>query len=109
MVGILERPGRKPRGQKLGFVEVSLAEKCVELEQQSVDELVVVLGKIDGLVAHLHRFGEVTEWVNVDLGGVQHGLEVGVVEGDRLAIAFDRVLEVALQRGDIAQEVVGLG
>src|SRR5262249_27221395 len=39
----------------------------------------------------------------------QHGLQVGVIEGDGLAVRFDGLLAVALQGGDEAEQVVGFG
>ena len=55
------------------------------------------------------RLVVVAERVDVDLGRVEHRLEVGVVERDGLAVGLDRLLAVALERGDEAEQVVRLG
>src|SRR5687768_18566608 len=45
----------------------------------------------------------------VDLGRVQHRLEVRVVEGDGLLVVLDRLVELALEGCDVAEQIVGLG
>ena len=55
------------------------------------------------------RLVEFAERVDVHFGRVQHRLEIGVVERDGLAVAVDRLLVVALQGGDVAEQVVRLG
>jgi hypothetical protein len=46
--------------------------------------------------------------MDVHLRGVQHRLEVRVVEGDRLAVVLYRLFELALERRDVTEEVIGL-
>ena len=43
------------------------------------------------------------------LGGVEHRLEVGLVEGDRLTIVLERLLRVPREGGGVAEEVVDFG
>ncbi len=92
-----------------GLLAVALAEERVELEEEGVDDLLVDLGEIERLVAHLDGLVEVPQGVDVDLGRVEHRLQVGVVEGDGLAVRLDRLLPLALEGGDEAEEVVRLG
>jgi hypothetical protein len=97
--------GHHPRG----LLEVALAEQRVELEQERVDDLLVHLGEVEGLIAHLDRLVVVAERVDVDLGRVQHRLEVRLVERDGLAVGLDGLLAFTLERRDEAEQVVRLG
>jgi hypothetical protein len=92
-----------------GLADLALAEQRVELEQQGVHDFVVGFGEIEREIAHVNGFVEVRERMDVDFGRVQHGLEIGIVERDRLAVVLDGFVELALERRDVAEQVVGLG
>jgi hypothetical protein len=108
---VLVRPGGHAREHLARLVEivVPLAEQRVELEQQRVDHLFVGLGQLERLFAHADGLVVVPQRVDVDLGGVEHRLEIPIVERDRLAVALDRLFGVALERGAVPEEVVSLG
>ena len=79
MVRVLERAFRELAAQFAGSIGFTLAEQRVELEQQRIDDFVVGLRQIQGLVAERECLFEITKRMHVHLGRVQHGFEVGVV------------------------------
>ena len=109
VIRILEGPGGKTRAELARALALALAEQRVELQEQGVHDLVVGLGEAERLVAHADGLVELAERVDVHLGRVQHRFEVAVVERDGLAVAVDGLLVVALESGDVAEQVVRLG
>lgn len=109
--GVLVGRQRQPLQQRPGLAHplFSLVHQGVELEQHGVHQLLVGLGELDGLLAHLDGLQVVPEGVYVDLSRVEHGLEVGVIEGDGLAISLDGLVRVAIERRAVPEQVVGLG
>jgi hypothetical protein len=92
-----------------GFLDVPLAEEGVELQEQRVDDFFVGLGEIERLIAHVDGLVEFAHRVDVHLGCIEHRLEVRLVERDRLAVVLDGLARFALERGDVAEQVVRLG
>ena len=109
MRGVLKRTLRKTRAECAGRLHIVLTQNRVELQEQHINEFVVALGQIQGLIAERDGLVEASERVNQHLGGVEDGLEIRVVEIDGLPVVLERALEVTVQRGDVAQKVVRLG
>src|SRR5690606_9821444 len=103
VIGVFERTSREACAERLGLVELSLAQERVELQQQGVDQLVIVFSEAQGYVAHMQRFVDLSQRVNVYLGSVQHGFQVSIVERDGLLVALDRFLELTLQRRNVTE------
>jgi hypothetical protein len=81
----------------------------VELQQQRVGHLVVALGPLERLVHERDRGLELVQRVNQHLDRVEHRLDEAVVQRDRLAVALERRLVIALRRVHVPEQVVGLG
>src|SRR5688572_31198389 len=61
------------------------------------------------MIADAKHLVEIAERVNVHLCRVEHCLEVGVIECKRFLIALDGVFELALQRGNVSEQIVRFG